>query len=149
MPVAVTGVEKLNGTDLNDTKLDVIQSPSASACPVAITLPVASSILMGKEASKYQVPRALPVTTSGLRIVAFGRGTSMMTFCEVKGVTAVEGDEAGDPEIEVEGEADVLTDGDGVGASGSSALKYKYSPSAAKATIISVSVEAVFVIYLY
>src|SRR3989344_5296943 len=70
-PVAV--VEVANGSDRRKgTKSVVIHSPCACAGASANTRPLASSNLTGKLASKYQLPRASPLTVTGLVTTALG-----------------------------------------------------------------------------
>lgn len=73
VPVGVAGAANVSVT-LNGTKSSVIQSPCAWAGAWAITFPFPSSSFTGNEASKYQVPRARPVTVSGLPIFACATG---------------------------------------------------------------------------
>src|SRR3989344_3692124 len=60
---------------VNGTKFSVIQSSCACAIPRAIILPVPSVSSIGKLASKYQGPRALPVIFKGEEIIVFGLGS--------------------------------------------------------------------------
>ena len=61
---------------LNSTNFSVIQSPSAFAGPFQSTFPFLSKTRTGKEASKYQVPRAFPMTLNCLPVTAPGYGRS-------------------------------------------------------------------------
>ncbi len=69
VPVEVAGGVKFNVT-VNGTKFGVIQSPCAVAGATAISFPFPSSRRTGKLASKYQPPRASPVTVRGLVTVS-------------------------------------------------------------------------------
>lgn len=73
VPVAVVGAAKVR-VALNGTKSVVIQSPAAWATPRAISRPVPSRSETGNEASKYQVPRAMPLIMSGLVMSTSGTG---------------------------------------------------------------------------
>ena len=79
VPVEPDGCLAKVSVALKGTKFSVIQSPCASTWPWAIVLPFASNNMTGADASKYQVPRAVPVTTRGEETVAFlsGAVTSM------------------------------------------------------------------------
>ena len=72
-PVVVAGVENVS-VAVNGTKFAVIQSPCACAGACASTLPLASKSLTGKLASKYQPPRASPVTVNGLLTTELAAG---------------------------------------------------------------------------
>jgi len=73
VPAGVAGVVKSSVT-LKGTKFTVIHSPWAWAGLTARVSPLASIRMTGKEASKYQVPRASPEMLSGLVTRAFGWG---------------------------------------------------------------------------
>src|SRR3989344_3795789 len=69
-PVSVVGVPKAKITS-NGTNSVVIQSHLACAGKTTSSLPFASYNRTGNEASKYQLPRASPLTTRGLFTTAF------------------------------------------------------------------------------
>ena len=74
-PLPSAGVVKSRVTS-NGTKSSVIHSPLAWAGTCARIFPSASSISTGKLSSKYQGPRASPLTKSGLSTMSLGCGVS-------------------------------------------------------------------------
>jgi len=70
---------------LKGTKFSVIHSPFASAWLEVISFPIGSSKRIGKLASKYHVPLALPMIIIGDNVFWFGRGASTIISVSATG----------------------------------------------------------------